>query len=69
MWIDWKQIVERKRAFGKGLAARPIGEKLELLDALRERSVVLRRTLGPVAREESEAARETAGRQGAATAG
>jgi hypothetical protein len=67
MRIDWKEIEEGKRAFRRGLAARPIGEKLALLDALRERSLVLRRTQGPVAGEESGAPEGTAGGQAAKT--
>jgi hypothetical protein len=36
-------IAESKGAFRKKLAARPIAEKLRLLDALRERTLAIRR--------------------------
>lgn len=34
-------ILESKRAFRRELAARPIGEKLRMLDALRERELAM----------------------------
>ena len=42
MTFDLTKILESKRVFRQRLAARPIGEKLALLDALRERALVLR---------------------------
>ena len=41
MTFDIQKIVEGKREFRRGLAALPIGEKLRLLDALRERQLTL----------------------------
>jgi hypothetical protein len=37
MTFDLQVILESKRALRRNLAARPIGEKLRMLDALRER--------------------------------
>jgi hypothetical protein len=37
-----QKILESKRAHRRHLAARPIGEKLRLLDALRERELAIR---------------------------
>ena len=42
MTFDLTKILESKRAFRQRLAARPIEEKLALLDALRERTLALR---------------------------
>ena len=42
MTFDLTKIIESKRAFRQRLAARPIEEKLALLDALRERALALR---------------------------
>ena len=42
MTFDLKRIVEAKRNYRRELAARPIAEKLAMLDALRERAVLLR---------------------------
>jgi len=42
MTFDLKTILESKRTLRRELGARPIGEKLRILDALRERSVLLR---------------------------
>ncbi|MFM8358230.1 MAG: hypothetical protein ACKOET_06695 [Verrucomicrobiota bacterium] len=41
MTFDIQKILESKREFRRGLAALPIGEKLRLLDALRERQLTL----------------------------
>ncbi len=41
---DWQRVFESKRALRGSLAARPIAEKLRLLDALRERELALRRS-------------------------
>ena len=42
MSFDLQKILESKRAFRRDLAARPIGEKLRMLDALRERELAIR---------------------------
>ena len=43
MSFDLEKILESKRAFRRDLAARPIAEKLRMLDALRERELAVRR--------------------------
>ena len=42
MTFDPAKILQSKRAFRQRLAARPIAEKLAMLDALRERALALR---------------------------
>lgn len=42
MSFDLQQILESKRALRRNLAARPIAEKLRMLDALRERTLPTR---------------------------
>jgi len=42
MTFDLAKILQSKRAFRQRLAARPIAEKLAMLDALRERALALR---------------------------
>ena len=42
MSFDWAKILQSKRDFRQRLATRPIAEKLALLDALRERALILR---------------------------
>ena len=42
MSFDLQKILESKRALRRDLAARPMGEKLRLLDALRERDLAIR---------------------------
>ena len=42
MSFDLEKILESKRALRRQLAARPVAEKLRMLDALRERALVLR---------------------------
>jgi hypothetical protein len=42
MTCDFAKILQSKRAYRQRLAARPIEEKLALLDALRERALALR---------------------------
>ncbi len=42
MTFDLQTILESKRTFRRDLAARPIGEKLRLLDILRERELAIR---------------------------
>ena len=41
MTFDIQKTLEGKREFRRGLAALPIGEKLRLLDALREQQLTL----------------------------
>lgn len=41
--FDWQKVTESKDAYRrKKLAARPIAEKLRLLDAMRERALAIR---------------------------
>ena len=42
MTFDLLHILESKRAHRQHLASRPIGEKLRLLDAMRERELAIR---------------------------
>jgi hypothetical protein len=42
MSFDLQKILESKRALRRNLAARPVAEKLRLLDALRERQLAIR---------------------------
>ncbi len=42
MTFDLAKILESKREFRQRLAARPIAEKLAMLDALRERTIAIR---------------------------
>ena len=42
MTFDLGRILQSKREFRQRLAARPIAEKLAMLDALRERALALR---------------------------
>jgi hypothetical protein len=42
MTFDLARIIEGKRALRRHLAARPIAEKLRMLDALRERTLSIR---------------------------
>jgi hypothetical protein len=42
MSFDLEKILESKRALRRHLAARPVAEKLRMLDALRERALTLR---------------------------
>jgi hypothetical protein len=42
MSFDLQRILESKRAFRQRLAARPVVEKLRMLDALRERAISIR---------------------------
>jgi hypothetical protein len=43
MKLDLTPILESKRTFRRRAAARPIAEKLRMLDALRERTLSIRR--------------------------
>jgi hypothetical protein len=47
MTFDLARILESKRAFRRELAARPIAEKLAMLDTLRERELALRQAGQP----------------------
>ncbi len=38
-----QKVVDSKRAFRRELAAKPIGEKLRILDRMREREATIRR--------------------------
>ena len=42
MSFDLQKILESKRTLRRDLAARPVGEKLRMLDALREREIAIR---------------------------
>ncbi len=42
MSFDLQKVLESKRAHRRALAALPIGEKLRMLDALRERELAIR---------------------------
>jgi hypothetical protein len=42
MSLDLQKILESKRALRRSLAARPVAEKLRMLDALRERELAIR---------------------------
>lgn len=46
MSFDLEKVLESKRAL-RSLAARPIAEKLRMLDALRERELALRAASAP----------------------
>lgn len=55
MSFDLQKILESKRALRRTLAARPMAEKLRMLDELREREVAIR---GNAVRHDSSAVRE-----------
>jgi hypothetical protein len=42
MSLDLQKILESKRDLRRKLAARPVGEKLRMLDAMRERELAIR---------------------------
>jgi len=42
MSLDLQKLLESKRALRRNLAARPVAEKLRLLDALRQRELAIR---------------------------
>lgn len=50
MSFDLPQMTASKDALRRDLAARPIAEKLRMLDALRERALALRGATTPTAR-------------------
>jgi len=43
MTFDLQRVLESKRAFRRKIAARPLVEKLRMLDDLRERALLIRR--------------------------
>ena len=47
MTFDLHRILESKRALRRNLAARPVAEKLRLLDVLRERQLDIRAKAAP----------------------
>jgi len=47
MTFDLDKILESKRAFRRQFAARPISEKLAMLDALRARALAIRQAGHP----------------------
>ena len=56
MSFDLQKILESKRALRRNLAARPVAEKLRMLDALRERELAIR---GSAVHSDSSVLRET----------
>lgn len=52
MTADLQTILESKRRYRQNLASRPIAEKLRMLDALRERALLLRPESSSIVREE-----------------
>lgn len=52
MTDDLQAILESKRRYRQRLAARPLAEKLRMLDALRERALLVRPTSSSLVREE-----------------
>lgn len=42
MSFDWQKVTESKEAYRRKLAAKPIAEKLRMLDAMRERALAIR---------------------------
>jgi hypothetical protein len=52
MTSDLQAILESKRLYRQRLAAHPIAEKLRMLDALRERALLLRPESSSIVREE-----------------
>ena len=61
MTFDLQKILESKRALRRNLAARPVAEKLRMLDALRERELAIR---GRVIHPEVGVLRDVAGSYG-----
>ena len=47
MKLALTSIIESKRTFRRRAAARPLAEKLRMLDALRERTLAIRRSTNP----------------------
>lgn len=48
MTFDLEKILQSKRAMRRDLAARPVAEKLAMLDVLRERALTLRAADTPI---------------------
>ena len=48
MNFDLQRVLASKRAFRQKLAAKPVAEKLRLLDELRERALAIRRSSAAV---------------------
>jgi hypothetical protein len=46
MTFDLERMLESKKALRSKLAGRPLAEKLDMLDALRERALALREAAG-----------------------
>ena len=63
MTFDLQKILESKRALRRDLAARPVAEKLRMLDALREREVAIRRGVRRRKEEVGMKKEETEGRR------
>ena len=59
MTFDLQRILDSKRAHRQMLAAKPIAEKLRMLDALRERALTLRQATHPA---DSSVVRESSGK-------
>lgn len=53
MTLDLKRIIESKRRLRRQLSAHPMVEKLAMLDALRERTLMLRGASRPTAVHEA----------------
>jgi hypothetical protein len=57
MSFNLQKVLESKRALRRDLAARPLGEKLRMLDAMRERELAIRgremHSVSSTVREES----------------
>ncbi len=53
MTFDLQKILASKRAYRQALAAKPIAEKLQMLDALRERALTIRAVTKPNVLRES----------------
>ena len=47
MTFDIQRILDSKRAYRQMLAGRPIAEKLRMLEALRDRALMLRQSTHP----------------------
>ena len=43
MSFDWQKVTQSKKAYRRKLAAKPIAEKLRLLDAMHESALSIRR--------------------------
>lgn len=60
MTVNLSRILESKQAYRQHLASRPIGEKLRMLDAMRERELVIRMSRGLLASRSSVVREEVA---------